>query len=117
MEGDLPPVLQAADVHGISIHTLRMEGDPLAGRTITHKRPISIHTLRMEGDEALDMKRNRKLEFQSTPSAWRVTGWSVHYANNHSISIHTLRMEGDLVPRLPALIRTLYFNPHPPHGG
>ena len=37
------PILQ------ISIHTLRMEGDP-AERRAGGNTPISIHTLRMEGD-------------------------------------------------------------------
>ena len=34
---------------GISIHSLRMEGDPLAQRA-EHNPAISIHSLRMEGD-------------------------------------------------------------------
>ena len=33
----------------ISIHSLRMEGDPLAQRA-EHNPAISIHSLRMEGD-------------------------------------------------------------------
>ena len=55
---------------------------------------ISIHTLRMEGDGGvwkLEAKRN---VFQSTPSAWRVTGSRVMLALP--------------IPN---------FNPHPPHGG
>ena len=37
---------------GISIHSLRMEGDPLAQRA-EHNPAISIHSLRMEGDNHL----------------------------------------------------------------
>ena len=33
--------------------------------------------------------------FQSTPSAWRVTGNLAQYSPSVFISIHTLRMEGD----------------------
>ena len=34
---------------------------------------ISIHTLRMEGDVGVQRAAIQKYEFQSTPSAWRVT--------------------------------------------
>ena len=62
---------------GISIHSLRMEGD----NRIKHKPHlgiiISIHSLRMEGDEPQTVP---------IPVLWR-------------ISIHSLRMEGDAVCR------------------
>ena len=38
--------------------------------------PISIHSLRMEGDPEIRSASNRCLSFQSTPSAWRET--SIH---------------------------------------
>ena len=37
------------------------------------------------------------MTFQSTPSAWRVTGLGRRGGKAPDISIHTLRMEGDLV--------------------
>ena len=54
-----------------SIHTLRMEGDPV-GHQLRLPTDISIHTLRMEGDGDL-----------------------VQQGHQRAISIHTLRMEGD----------------------
>ena len=80
---------------GISIHTLRVEGDgrPLRG---TGRRRISIHTLRVEGDDQAFNLVVKGAQFQSTPSAWRVTvwdnPWNLVFTN---ISIHTLRVEGD----------------------
>ena len=76
----------------ISIHTLRVEGDPLAAGG--HVRGgISIHTLRVEGD-----------------------GFMAPLDSSLDISIHTLRVEGDRYAR--DLGRgPNYFNPHPPRGG
>ena len=77
----------------ISIHSLRMEGDPLpdlAGEILE----ISIHSLRMEGDPAPFPRDHLQASFQSTPSAWRET------------SILTQKKK-----------QSLYFNPLPPHGG
>ena len=56
---------------------------------------ISIHTLRMEGDPGVWAHDSYGVTFQSTPSAWRVTRWYAFHNLNISISIHTLRMEGD----------------------
>ena len=80
---------------GISIHSLRMEGDLQRGERVRTKHRISIHSLRMEGDlicislDALTTDFNplpphggrpssthfsgRRKKFQSTPSAWRET--------------------------------------------
>jgi hypothetical protein len=55
---------------------------------------ISIHTLRVEGDSWLTNKMPA-VEFQSTPSGWRVTGKPKDYVMSEVISIHTLRVEGD----------------------
>ena len=94
----------------------------------------------MEGDNGGDFQRIVKPTFQSTPSAWRVTGFallgfqqiviSIHtlrvegdsYYNylrdvlDH-ISIHTLRVEGDHRPDVLRLYRPGDFNPHPSRGG
>ena len=57
----------------ISIHTLRVEGDAERPGYTPQNPDISIHTLRVEGD--LTVGAQKALEkFQSTPSAWRVTG-------------------------------------------
>ena len=102
---------------GISIHSLRMEGDhtallfwrsmayfnplpPHGGRpcnliTDDQMRIISIHSLRMEGDRT-----------------WERSEW-----NRGGISIHSLRMEGDRGRFRRIGIVTKYFNPLPPHGG
>ena len=61
---------------GISIHTLRVEGDT-AVQVLQLGRGISIHTLRVEGDDC---------------------GAAGDYAA--TISIHTLRVEGDMMRRL-----------------
>ena len=62
---------QLVNVLGISIHTLRVEGDtPDTDTSVCHM--ISIHTLRVEGDDCLG-----------------------NWANAIRISIHTLRVEGD----------------------
>ena len=102
---------------GISIHSLRMEGD-FCGCHSPQAGEISIHSLRMEGD--IPIYRHFKLHalFQSTPSAWRETSTRfAHFDNisfqstpsawretfkfspvvkSISISIHSLRMEGDI---------------------
>ena len=100
---------------------------------------ISIHSLRMEGDPAAVCVHNRRTQFQSTPSAWRETDAACVVGLNKYISIHSLRMEGDPHVRLlqglhqpfqstPSAWRetqarparscqALHFNPLPPHGG
>ena len=87
------------DVDAISIHSLRMEGDPVICGFHNNAVRISIHSLRMEGDTMADTTTIKDLVFQSTPSAWRETS-AHHSANQKSncISIHSLRMEGDIVP-------------------
>ena len=78
----------------ISIHSLRMEGDPVSsGKTI--RQSISIHSLRMEGDEMSTVSEYVGEVFQSTPSAWRETIFSKASFAKSAISIHSLRMEGD----------------------
>ena len=72
MEGDNGWVGCPILVYGISIHTLRMEGDAGIGR-FAHLFTISIHTLRMEGDDKHVGDLDGMTQFQSTPSAWRVT--------------------------------------------
>jgi len=104
-------------VNNISIHTLRVEGDPClfdfcskvdlfqstpSGWRVTpllpcecsSRLPISIHTLRVEGDRAYGCNPRQPTKFQSTPSGWRVTTTIRNSINNNN-----------------------NFNPHPPGGG
>ncbi len=78
----------------ISIHALRMEGDPPRLPPKGSDCLISIHALRMEGDESDEEWLARIIE----------------------ISIHALRMEGDeATERIEDSAAN--FNPRPPHGG
>ena len=77
---------------------------------------ISIHSLRMEGDLMALIHAIPDIVFQSTPSAWRETTFTDLERQSQGISIHSLRMEGD--PQLDILDATgQHFNPLPPHGG
>ena len=100
---------------------------------------ISIHSLRMEGDPCTFHPPASQKRFQSTPSAWRETHGFRFRILRTVISIHSLRMEGDIRPwcyqrhgqpfqstpsawRETVLRQTVtlpsgYFNPLPPHGG
>ena len=99
----------------ISIHSLRMEGDPVSsGKTI--RQSISIHSLRMEGDEMSTVSEYVGEVFQSTPSAWRETIMYFVSKMEKLISIHSLRMEGDHIFES-VLCEISNFNPLPPHGG
>ena len=48
------------------------------------------------GRRVPQLKTVRSYKFQSTPSAWRETGWQDLVGDPFPISIHSLRMEGDL---------------------
>ena len=93
-----------------------MEGDQYQAGAMGLNLQISIHTLRMEGDVKPTCNSVPNCEFQSTPSAWRVTAVVIGQTMQISISIHTLRMEGDMgyIPRDKVAKN---FNPHPPRGG
>ena len=94
MEGDfLQPPVWSGD--RISIHSLRMEGDPrFAFRD--NSREISIHSLRMEGDiivPELSLAANisiHSLRMEGDLDLFQLSQDTV-------ISIHSLRMEGDYV--------------------
>ena len=129
---------ELVDETGISIHTLRVEGDG-AALVLPPTAPISIHTLRVEGDPMRWGTPPSEQKFQSTPSAWRVTvrarwGTPIKFISIHTlrvegdiglqqstitayISIHTLRVEGDVLLASSMLASTGNFNPHPPRGG
>ena len=72
MEGDIDAHVAYRKSSKISIHALRVEGDPDIYLPIV-KREISIHALRVEGDHG-----------------------RVGFPVDLIISIHALRVEGDL---------------------
>ena len=101
---------------------------------------ISIHSLRMEGDPDCTKQSGSRNPFQSTPSAWRETpeitdnGAQRKYFNplpphggRHLFSNNTVFSSGNFNPLPPHGGRLVYycidylagyhFNPHPPHGG
>ena len=59
------------------------------------KLMISIHALRVEGDPLPYRFGRRICEFLSTPSGWRATGTIYSAVRCARISIHALRVEGD----------------------
>ena len=77
---------------------------------------ISIHSLRMEGDPSPTWEASKPMPFQSTPSAWRETSLSESVSISEEISIHSLRMEGDFC-QYASGFTLCHFNPLPPHGG
>ena len=102
----------------ISIHSLRVEGDPQR-TTEDDEAAISIHSLRVEGDGGDSGMIIKIGIFQSTPSVWRETNgiillWLLQIFQSTpsvwretravcrvfvgaDISIHSLRVEGDPV--------------------
>ena len=80
------------------------------------ERGISIHSLRMEGDIFRNKNRTRTAYFNPLPPY----GGRQHYAAlvlvSADISIHSLRMEGDRASRTLMGI-SQYFNSLPPYGG
>ena len=96
----------ASTAEEISIHALRVEGDPWAKIRHTHKITISIHALRVEGDVPFGANSYLFILFLSTPSGWRATSAQCAARLLRTISIHALRVEGDhLFSDCPLLIR------------
>ena len=58
---------------GISIHSLRVEGDVRFPSGVPSRDNISIHSLRVEGDFSTRFAGRVHFRFQSTPSVWRET--------------------------------------------
>ena len=131
---------QRLAAHVISIHSLRMEGDPVRNDLDRvewkYFNPLPPHGGRPPSRRSVIFLPL----FQSTPSAWRETFVccsfsfrfliSIHslrmegdpiYGGNvpppQIISIHSLRMEGDPGRAFKASVRCYHFNPLPPHGG
>ena len=89
--GSINPICQI----GISIHSLRMEGD-----SQTKSNTLFIFVFQSTPsawrETSVCFYDFTFFIFQSTPSAWRETIENVTSAVQYSISIHSLRMEGDL---------------------
>ena len=118
MEGDLIPNINHSNTPPISIHSLRMEGDPEWLLYVSLCRSISIHSLRMEGDLPRFAFLDSSLEFQSTPSAWRETRCT--YGGQYGIwqFQSTPSAWRETFSTFPTPHVTPYhFNPLPPHGG
>ena len=123
---------------GISIHSLRMEGDKYASKMRARRcnfNPLPPHGGRQDYPAIIKATEL----FQSTPSAWRETSRVLigipssadfnplpphggrlcqvdAVCSAFHISIHSLRMEGDC--RTPdGKPGDPHFNPLPPHGG
>ena len=101
----LPPhggrLFQAVDVAaetGISIHSLRMEGDNECPEIIANFC-ISIHSLRMEGDVYMTIIYYNYIYFNPLPPHGGRPCKYTNSSNEIAISIHSLRMEGDAVAR------------------
>ena len=125
---------------GISIHTLRVEGDVVpcgmfilfvlfqstpsvwrvssAFSNISLKcSTISIHTLRVEGDPLNTLIYLQLIRISI--HTLRVEGDATpatYEEGGETISIHTLRVEGDMI-YIGILQAYDDFNPHPPCGG
>ena len=114
MEGDL----RRYRIHlleCISIHSLRMEGDPIVPPSLLLFQ--DFNPLPPYGGRLNDYILKEPLsEFQSTPSVWRETCNAFKYLWRHDISIHSLRMEGDGLLDFSKWL-TVHFNPLPPYGG
>ncbi len=80
------------------------------------QKKISIHALRVEGDPANLAAAVVAGLFLSTPSGWRATQITSKDLFSAFISIHALRVEGDLHDQC-KLPRRRYFYPRPPGGG
>ena len=78
---------------------------------------ISIHALRVEGDPLIRSAIYSPLRFLSTPSGWRATSSNKLFPLNSLISIHALRVEGDVSVQHSELKSASHFYPRPPGGG
>ena len=85
---------------------------------VVEARYISIHALRVEGDPTMSaISLNRSRLFLSTPSGWRATDLILFAARYAGISIHGLRVEGDTKSAVAIHWNRKDFYPRPPGGG
>ena len=132
-------VLSARKFNSISIHALRVEGDPtfLRGRSATnaflstpsgwratfpatricYRGCISIHALRVEGDRVNQRAVNPTNPFLSTPSGWRATICSATLITLYSTFLSTPSGWRATVVLVALFPRCFNFYPRPPGGG
>ena len=115
MEGDAPS--------GVLKHPgVLFQSTPSAWRETRRDSPvrqapgISIHSLRMEGDTPYSRTVRRPPHFNPLPPHGGRLAAYLYMDKENRISIHSLRMEGDRCCQQ-RFFRTTYFNPLPPHGG
>ena len=100
----------------ISIHSLRMEGDPdihTALFQFFYFNPLPPHGGRLGEDKDYVFISS----FQSTPSAWRETTLLGLQWDDFDKFQSTPSAWRETTMRIPCLILIINFNPLPPHGG
>ena len=101
---------------GISIHSLRVEGD-WGSAEIKAVQLISIHSLRVEGDLRGLTPLCTTAPFQSTPSVWRETP-AIRRTRHNKRNFNPLPPCGGRPEGLQwRSYSGAYFNPLPPCGG
>ena len=93
-----------------------MEGDKAQKTTWLVRQDISIHSLRMEGDPDTPAPTAAGKTFQSTPSVWRETcrGFPIRPPK---LYFNPLPPYGGRLSCLMMVQFFVYFNPLPPYGG
>ena len=94
MEGDVPRRPcggQQKNFNPLPPHGGRRAADSAYTRAVANFNPLPPHGGRRGVPEEFSVK----VQFQSTPSAWRETMTIHGELVIHTISIHSLRMEGD----------------------
>ena len=79
----------------ISIHSLRVEGDPTQALPRLRRRGISIHSLRVEGDYMHKSDGWKLLYLNPLPPCGGRHFGQITRTTEGAISIHSLRVEGD----------------------
>ena len=101
--------------HGISIHALREESDPLLITIFANS--VNFNPRSPWGERLLSiLTKNMQYAFQSTLSVRRATFDYPIFDTKYRISIHALREESDIAWVDLVLITPLNFNPRSPWG-
>ena len=101
----------------ISIHALREEGDPELITKQEDTDAISIHALREEGDLRPCAAPDLTLQFLSTPSARRATGFCFWMLEHRIQFLSTPSARRATASCSPTPSNTKNFYPRPPRGG
>ena len=117
MEGDRIPLQPTLQLHHISIHSLRMEGDCSFAELVCKPSKFQSTPSAWRETQPSSLLRLGNLSFQSTPSAWRETDglWVMESRQDTFQSTPSAWRE---TRQLCAYIIAAHnFNPLPPHGG